>query len=68
MDPVGENPSKHWKFKNDLLKTKADIVSQKSRNFTNVCMVGADLARIIELSKSHKSIWGVRSVVFRAED
>ena len=28
MDPVGENPSKHWKFKNDLLKTKADIVSQ----------------------------------------
>ena len=32
MDPVGENPSKHWKFKNDLLKTKADIASQIREN------------------------------------
>ena len=50
MDPVGENMSKHWKFKNDLLKTKADIASQSRENLQTFVWWGQiDLARIVEI-------------------
>ena len=59
---------KTLEVKNDLLKTKADIASQSREILQTFVWWGQIWLGLSRLSKSRKSIWGVRSVVFCGED
>ena len=68
MDKLGKIRQNTGSLKNDLLKTKADIASQSRENLQTFVWWGQIWLGLSRFSKSHKSIWGVRSVVFCAED